>query len=456
MSNCTSTPFSFNVQLFYDQSCSTCQNDCGSSVAEAKCIAYTGPNLSCSGIETYDTLETALQKIDEQICTATGDYTSYQFNCLEDWWEEPINSEGEFVNAITSYACAITENLESFTGVTFPAYQSSVAARFNSIEGPSITCSFAGVTSTDDLATILEKYCTAFGTLNSSLSIESVDWDQCFTVTTPPSTISEAFSLVIDQICQVSAAGASLPTFNNTANCVGGSSTDSLVTTIDGIITRLCQTDVFDGSLITLGCLDPADTSLQTIVQELTTQTSDLMQNKITFSGDFVVTQTNLSDPCAGITVDLATPINQDRFVAVDVGDASPGTLIDKITAGTGINIINNGTDIEIEATGTVDDFTVKANTAGSSGFLDEKIAGQSAGGISITAAYNGISDKLDLTPSIDYSALLTALLNAMDTDSDLYDLFCAKVANCPSPCDSPTDVQAVPVNTTTTTTILP
>src|SRR5687768_15827903 len=121
MSTCTSTPFSFNVQYFYDNSCFTCNEECGTNVGDSKCIAYTGPNLSCSGIETNDSVQTALQKIDEQICAVTGDYSAYSYNCLVDWWGESITTEGDFVDAITSYACEITENLQTFTGVEFPA-----------------------------------------------------------------------------------------------------------------------------------------------------------------------------------------------------------------------------------------------------------------------------------------------------------------------------------------------
>lgn len=457
MSTCTSTPFSFNVQYFYDNNCFTCNEECDGSIGNAKCIAYTGPNLSCSGIETDDSLETAIQKIDEQICAVTGDYSGYQYNCLADWWGEAIATESEFVDAITSYACEITENLESFTGVDFPSYQSSVAARFEAIEGPGVTCTLAGVTSSDPLETVLTKYCTALGDLDSALSLTGVDWDQCFTVTTPPTSIAEAFSLVIDQICQVDSGGATLPTFNNSANCLAGSSTDSLVTTIGLLTTAVCATDAFDGTALTLGCIDPATTSLQDVVQELVTETSSLMQVKPTFSADFVVSSTNPSDPCAGVTIELATPLNQDRFVAVDGSDASPGTLSTKLTAGTGITLTNNGTDLEISTSGTADSFEVKAASDGSDteGFLETKLNGGTATGVTITTTYNATTEQVDIVPSINPATLFTYLLQQLDGDSELYTLFCEKVANCPSPCDAPTDVQAVAVNTTSTTTVI-
>lgn len=457
MSTCTTTPWSFNVQYFYDSSCFTCEQECGDNTGDARCIAYTGPNLSCSGIETNDSLETVIQKIDEQICSVTGDYSSYQFNCLIDWWGESIATESEFVDAITSYTCEITENLESFTGVDFPAYQSSVQARFTSIEGPGITCTAAGVTTADSLETILSKYCTAFGDFDSSISLVGVDWDQCFTVTTPPTTIAEAFSLVIDQICQVESAGASLPTFNNSANCLAGTSTDSLETTVDAIITRLCDTDTFDASALTFGCVS-TETNLQDTVQSVITEVSGLMQVKPTFSSDFVVVATDGGDPCAGVTVSLATPINQDRLVAVDGSDSSPGTLITKLTAGSGITLTNNGTNLQISSSGTTDTFEVKAASDGSDteGFLEDKLNGGTATGITITTSYNSSTEQIDIVPSINPATLFTYLLEQLDGDSELYDLFCSKIANCPSPCDAPTDVQAVPVNTTSTTTILP
>ena len=454
--SCSATPFTFNVQYLYDQSCSTCSDTCGGNRADASCIVYTGPNLSCSGVETNDDLETVLSKIDAQICTVTGDYTGYQFNCLSEWWGNGITTESEFIDAITSYACEITENLESFTGTTFPAYQSSVAARFSSIEGPELTCAFAGVTASDDLTTILTKYCAAFDTVNDFTSLSGVDWDQCFTVTTAPTSISEAFSLVIDQICQVSAAGTTLPTFNNSANCLAGTATDSLEDTIGLITTALCDTDSFDGAALTLGCVDPASTSLQDVIQELVTQTSTTIQNTVTYSGDFVVTPNG--DPCDGVTLSLAVPINQDRFVAVDISDVTPGTLASKLTAGTGITITNNGTDLEFSTSGTADSFKVKAESSGADteGYLENKVSGGSAAGVVITTTYNATTEQVDILPSVDPSELFTYLLNQLDADPELYDLFCAKLANCPSPCDPPSDIQAVAVNTTSTTTILP
>ena len=45
-------------------------NQCGCSKISSLDVAYSGPNLACSGIELCDSLSVALQKIEEKICTA--------------------------------------------------------------------------------------------------------------------------------------------------------------------------------------------------------------------------------------------------------------------------------------------------------------------------------------------------------------------------------------------------
>lgn len=451
--NCNSTPITFDVQYFYNSQCNDCTStDCASGTLSSKCVIYRGPNLTCSGINTDDSLEASLQKIDEQICSATGDYSTYQFNCLIDWLGSSITEESEFVDAITGYACEIRDDLDNFIDISFPE---TIDPRFEALEVPEITCASASVTSTDTLQQVLTKYCTKFGELDSELDLSTVIWDACFTVPSPPLSIAEGFSLLADQICQISASGAVLPEFDNSANCLSGTSTDTLEETVDLIIERLCTTEPFDYTAVSWGCLDDTATTLQTAFQTVVNKVSDLQQNFITFGSDFTVTQTDGGDPCQGITVDLATPIDQDRFVAVDGSDASPGTLIDKITAGTGITLTNNGTDLEISSSGTTDSYEVKADTTDTTpGFLSDKISGSDDSGIELTPNYDSGTEMLQLLLTVDRSALFTALLNQLELDTTLYTLFCEKVSGCPSPCASPDNVQVTLLTTTTTTTL--
>lgn len=429
--SCNSQPFSFSTQLFFNNDCFSCaDNGCGNQVQQAKCVIYTGPNLSCSGILTNDSLETVLQKIDEQICSAIGDYSTYQFNCLEDFWGSSITQESTFVDAITSFACSIKDDFNVFTGTTFPNYQDTIEARFVAIEVPGITCSSASVTNTDTLQTVLNKYCTKFTEIDTDLDISSVVWNNCFTVPSPPSNIAEGFTTVLSQICQLASASTTLPTFNNTANCLSGGTTDSLVTTIGLITTRLCDTPTFDIGDLTSSCVT-LGSNITELLQNLIDKVDGFTQNAPSYSGDFSVSPNG--GPCDGVTVSLVTPINQDRFVASNGSDSSPGTLIDKLSPGTNISLDDTtspGTVI-INAS-TTETYQVKANSGGTSpGYLDEKTEGGTSNGVTITTSYDSGTDKLAISPTVDISTLFDAIVTFVSGDGDALASLCSLIAPC-------------------------
>lgn len=352
MANCTSSPLAYNVQLFYSNECFSCSDGCGSSVQSSACVQYKGPNLSCSGIETDDSVEVALQKIDEQICSAIGDYSNYQFNCLPDWWGASISTEAEFVNAITDFTCEINDTVDTFINTTFSTYQSTVNSRFLVIETPGTVCSIAGLSGSESLQEVLDSYCDIITDISDEIDVTSysVDWDQCMAATAP-TTLEEAFSLVIDQICSVEASSGSLPTFNNTTSCLPSpGSSDSLVSTIDKIKTYICALPELDNGNLSSTCITVPGTTndLEGILQNILDALDELKQNYVTFdTGDFDVTATG-EDPCSGITVALQTPIDQDRFVAVSASDASPGTLFTKLSSPVGTIEITNVSDTTV------------------------------------------------------------------------------------------------------------
>lgn len=457
----SSSPINYTgVQFFYNPNCSTCVEECGGVTYNSSCVFYNGPNLACSLIITGDSVEVALQKIDEQICSAIGDYSTYQFNCLTDWLGEEITTESEFVDAITAYACEFRDEYNTFRNTTYPDYQTDVDDRFDDIENPAITCASASVTSSDTLSQVLQKYCTKFGAIDTSLSLSGITWNSCFTVPSTPLNIKEGFSLLINQICQVKSLATSgvLPTFNNSSNCLSGGVSDSLSTTIGLITTKLCTSAIFDVSDVEWGCLPDTASDLQETVQTIINQTNTLTENFITFdTGDFSVTQTNGGDPCQGITVALATPINQDRLVAANSSDSSPSTLINKlIGVGVTIDDTTNAGKVTLTVSTSVDDKRVKAASSGAAGFLDQKITGGEDNGVTITPNYNSGTDTLDILPEIDLVTLFSNLLDQLDSNPDLKAKFCEKINACPSPCDGPTNVQAVLITTTTTTTVAP
>lgn len=446
------------VTLSYSTS-NTCAEDNGCSInLSSACVFFNAPNLACTGIVTGDSIELALQKMDQVICQSAGDYSTYNFHCLDD--VTAITTEAQFVSAITDYICTLNTSLSNFTGTTFVNYQTNVDNRFKAVETPGITCTSASITSTDSLVTVLNKYCTKFGALDTSLNLSGVVWNSCYTVVSAPTTIAEGFSLLADQICQTKAlvTSAGLPTFNNSASCLSiNGSADTLVNTVEAIKTRLCQSPTLDNSTLTSTCISiPAtSTDLQTLLQNVLTKVDSLSTNIPTFnSGDFVVTGTG----CGGKTVALATPINQDRLVAANASDSSPSTLINKLVGvGCTIDDTTNAGKITLTVSASsTSDGKVKADSAdAASDYLINKMgAGSSASGIGLSVGYDATNDKIQISPSLDSEVLLNTLLTYLEEnpDSTIAKRLCSIISNCPSPCDGPTNVQAVALSGTTST----
>lgn len=439
---CTSSsPHVFSLQYVYN---TQCQDTCsisgnGCSPTDSKCIIYNGPALVCSGVASGDTLETALQKIDAQVCSAIGDYSTYEFNCLQAWCSCTITTEAQFVDQITAYACQTRTNLNTFTGTTFPTYQSVVNTRFIAIEVPGITCASASVTNTDTLNQILTKYCTQFTNIKAAIDVSSVDWDQCFTVMSPPSTVIGGFSLLVDQICAVKAlasAAAVLPVFNNVGTCLASpTTTDSLVVTINKIISLLCTAALFTPSNLDWKCTGSEPLDLEAGMQQIIDSVDTLLKETPTaWSGDFVVTQTDAENPCAGKTVSLAVPLNLDRFVASNNIDNTPGTLEDKLIPGTNISLDYLTTPGGVIINSIGDTYKVKADTIDDTpDFLDNKVNGvvDATGAIDINTTYNVGTKKVDFQPVIDTDALMELIFSTIENNIIWKARFCSIASTC-------------------------
>jgi len=299
------------LQLFYsNSSCGTNTNNCGTPTSQ---VVYGGPNLPCTNIETGTTLDDVLSIIDTKLCAVVGDYTLYNKACLDD--VTPITTEQEFVETISTKVCTIESDLATFTGTTFVDYQTTVTNSLNDITNPELTsCSFVGVLTTDTLEQVINKITTSLCNINTNhLTLTGVNWSQCFTVSTPPTTIPQAFDLLIDQICSVKddvGAGGALPTFNNTGSCLPTpGAADSLTDTVNKIKTRLCQTGTFDINALTWTCTTKPSTTttdLQAAFQAVLNKLDSLSQVVPNFSGDFVVTNVDTAQPCLGKHVAFA------------------------------------------------------------------------------------------------------------------------------------------------------
>jgi len=427
----------------------------------ASCITYTGPALSCSGIATYDTLDIILQKIDPLLCASSGDYSTYNTYCLA-----PISTQKQFVESISNYVCTLNTNFTTFTGTTFPAYQTSVTAAITAVNTPAITCAVAGVTPSDTIPTILSKYCTTLTNISTNLDISGANWGSCYVVSPTPSTLTQGFNALIAQICLLKsqvAGAAVLPTFNNTANCLAGGASDSLVTTIGSIITRLCNTGTLNTSTLTWGCVTQpsGNQNLQDTLQNILTQLTTVSQAEpMSWSNDFTVTNVDNGNLCAGKHIALATPSTQDRFVAATPSDTSPATLQGKVTAGTNITLdfVTTPGQMIINSSGGAGtgDHKVLADGADSTAnYLSLKLSGSTSSGVSVQPLLDTTnpSHVVNLTVNVDLVTLFTALLNAVPNNAGLQSLFCTTVGNCPSPCSAPTSVSVVYNAQTTTTT---
>lgn len=436
--DCSSTlPITFDIQAFVNNQCLDCQQQ---NCLPVKYLCYTGPALPCSGIETGDTLEVALQKIDEQICSATGDYSTYQFNCLPTWFGQAITTEAEFVDAITGYACEIADDLDTFITVTFPAYQSDVQDALDAITNPGITCVSASVTNTDNLVTVLTKYCAKFGDIDDAIDISSVIWNSCFTVVSPPTTIAEGFEELITQICAVkviASSAAVLPTFNNSLNCLSGGTADTLVTTIGLLTSKICEPFPFDPTLITWDCLDDSATDLQEAIEVIVDEVNVIKKDLITaVSADFVLTATDPMDTCGGLTLELAVPlVNNDRLVASNIADLSPGTLIDKLTAGTNITLDDTTTPGQVIINADNDHLLIAGPGDVTPDTLIEKLNGDTEIGISLTPTFNPTTDQVDLDLAVNLDTFLSTAMSYIAASPTLLAQFCALVGSCGATC---------------------
>lgn len=443
--------------------------NCGSlnpCFLDSHCVVYTGPTLACSAIPPNTDLETILQTIDPLLCAATGDYSSYNTYCLA-----PITTQKQFVETISNYVCNLNTTVTTFIGTTYVANQTTINNRLTALEVPGITCTSAGVTSTDTLQTVLNKYCTKFGAIDSALNVSGANWTSCYVVSPLPTTPTAGFNTIIAQLCalktEVESGGISLPTFNNVGSClpIPVTTADTLVDTINKIKVRLCQTGTLDTTTLTWGCVTTPSggQNLQGALQNILTQVTSISQLLPTVfdAGDFLVTNVDNTNLCLGKKVQLAPLITSDRLVASTASDTTPGVLEDKMFPGTNVTLdfITIPGKVVINSVGGTGDNKVKADSTDSApGYLDAKIlTGNSSNGVTVVPGYDAINQVLRLSMSVNTSTLFQALIDALSDDPTLKANFCAAVASCPSPCSAPTNVTVTysggTITTTTTTT---
>lgn len=419
------------------------------STTDSTCVVYTGPNLTCIGAATNTCLELIIQLIDSKLCAINGDYSGFNLGCLRT--DYTINTEQQFAEAISDFACLLRADYDNFVNNDFQTVINNLQTQINSINNPGITsCPVVGITASDNLFNVLNKLTIAeCATKAAILDISTANWSQCYTTLIPPTTLKDAFNVVIDQICLTkSSAGGVLPTFDNTGTCLSSpTTTDSLVDTIIKIRSRLCLTPTFAASnLGTHDCVSFSNTaSLETVLTNTLSTIDNISKNSVrSVSSEFIISDIDPLQPCLGKEISL-NPAIVDRNVALDTADLNPGTLIDKIVAGSNVTLdfgITNPGQLTISsAAGAVADEKVKINAGDpTAGFLQSKIIGANTTFVN-TSITTASPTQLQISSTLNLALLIDEILDMIADDEDLKNKFCNLVASCPSPCDAPSNI---------------
>lgn len=438
------TPNNSSFQYNFNQSnCTSCNtSNCSPNASD---VSYTGP-ATCLSIPANSKLDAIIQLLASAICAGgepNPDYSGYNVYCLA-----PVTTQQSFVEKISQYVCTLRtdfNNFETSTGDNFTLVNDAIDA----INNPALTsCVSIGIQNTDNLHTVLSKIITSICAIN--LNPSGANWNQCYTVSPLPTTIVAGFNSVIDMICQLKAqvaSGVVLPIFDNTSSCLPApvTSTDSLVTTINKIKQKLCSVAVVDIDSLNFDCVS-SSTDLQGVIQNILSYVSSLQRNSILAVDTtyFTLSAIDPENSCAGKKLTLNTG-SIDRLVASNNADTTPGTLIEKLQAGTGITLDDSTIPGKVIITNTNTSGDVKVKTSVSdptSDYLMDKIEGGSDIGIAINitedTSTNPSSYKAKLSPAVDWDALSAQILTTIQNSETLQTMFCQLVGGCASGCEAP------------------
>lgn len=425
--------------------CTNCDGECPQGIHPTSCVYNDGPPLLCIGTTENERLDSILNKIDAALCNIPGSnpYPGYNTYCLGS-----MTNQQDFVETISQQFCSLQSDVTTFIGTTFPAAVTTINNTITVLNTPNIvSCAAIGYAPSDTLKVAITKLSNYVCNLEDSLSLSTVDWNQCTVVADPPETIQEGFDFIVSQICNLSASLApTLPTFDNTGSCLDTpGATDSLSATIIKIRSKLCTAPSYNPGTYTQGCFTVSGaTSLDTLLQSLITEVSSVMQ-ALPRAFDptyFSVSDVNPGSPCDGKEITLSGISTSDRLVAINSGDLTPGTLFDKVAPGIGISLDFGGLNagkMTITASNIADE-KVKAHAADpTADYLNAKIIGTT--GTAVNISTNLAGNQVQVGATVDINILVDAILTLIEDDEDVRARFCTIVANCPSPCAPPSGI---------------
>lgn len=455
--NCNSN----NRVIYYpinNSTCATSTSTCSTSV-DAECVTYTGANLTSINTESNDNLQEILEKLNTIVGALEGvDWSSYDYSGLDSG--DPIATAQDFAELISSLHDALQTQVDTFIDSTYAGHKTAIEADITALEEPGLTsCTAVGVVDTDNNSQVLTKILTNLCEVNTAINPSLASWNDYETVDPLPTTVTAGFNTVIDWIIalQASITDSTLPTFDTRNTCLAiTSASESLYNTVTYILAKLCELPTFDiDDLTWQSCItnpNPAGgadllSTLNTIVEKLNNTYSNRV---VEWDSDYFETSYFSSgEACSGLSVTLKAGVGlSDQLVALNGSDTSPDYLLNKMTAGDNITFDTATTPgtVIIDCDQTND--KVKADSGDTTeGYLIDKIEGQAdaTAAIDIVESYNATTDKVDLTPVIDYEALASYILSNIDSNNTLLTTFNAMVcAAQPCPEGETKEIQAV------------
>lgn len=405
---------------------------------DATLVIYTGLSLSHIPVSPNTDLQTILSSIDTKFNTtsAAPDYSGYNLYCVKqvDGTTHPTNTQN-FAEGISKALCDFKTTYTSFTTVTYAAAISDLSDATNALTSPALTYVPFSITSADSFTTVWTKTFTGLTAISGAQNPSSASWGTLSI--TPPTTITGGFNSVITYLSTltttVSGKQAAISNFDNSTNCLSGTSSDTIRATVDLLRTRVCSLPTFVAGSITFGGVSSAS-DLQGSVQNVVSTASSILQNAVVAQG------TGLSISAVGTTYQgkkLAVDPTWTGLakVAVDVSDTG-GYLEDKIeSSDSSLTITNTGSTLDITLTTPVaSDHKVKINsTDASAGYLQDKIIPMaSSWGLGTSIIPSSDNSRVSIAANVTNPNLfINNIFNQISTDPDLLATFCSIANQC-------------------------
>lgn len=428
---------------------------------DALTVTYSGVSLPYISVTAGMNLQTILQNINTAINNSSSapDYSGYNLYCVTqtDGTSHPTNTQN-FSEGISKILCALQTAYNTFTTTTYTTAISTLTTSINGILSPALTYVPFAITSADSLATVYSKLFSGFNSFGFNTSTSTFDpftsnWS---TLSISPShstitTWNNVIAYLSTLTTTVSGKQASIGTFNNSGNClstIGGTSADSLTTTIGLLTTFTCSlsSSAFNAGSITWGCVS-SQSNLQNSIQALVSSISSVINNYVAGAGTGLAISTIGS--CLGKSLAIDTTYTQLYKVMLS-SDAytNAGFLNNKVTSSdSSITIAISGNLLNFTVTTPVDHKVMVNSSDPTPGYLIDKIPSLAGNwGLSIIIGPSSNNTQLILTPSVTNPSLFVQnLISTISEDSALLSQWCNLMATCSAcTCNSATDLSVV------------